>query len=300
MTPLDEKSSLESGPETPVAARPAPVDALHADDLALARRILDGDSAAWSFFVERYAGLIFAMARRYLRSGDPDDVRDVFAGVLDSLQRTRLRTYQGRAALSTWLTLVARSEVADHLRRRFGRDPRMRSLQRLTPVERKVFRLYSVEGLSCVDVLTHLEAEDGLLWSIDEFVAALRRIEQRLGDRWLRRISYDLHAHSIGAASGRLLEYLDHVRDEFQTNSGAHSPDYYILEREARHTVDELRASMAALAPRDRRLLELRFERGWTARHIASELGMKGQRSVYKAIDRIVARLRRMIGRNEA
>ena len=94
----------------------------HEQDLAVVRTILSGDPHAWIAFVERYAGLILAMIRRYLRHGDQDDIRTVFADVLASLRKTRLRTYEGRASLSTWLTLVARSEVMDHLRRKFGRN----------------------------------------------------------------------------------------------------------------------------------------------------------------------------------
>lgn len=265
--------------------------ALHAQDLALVRRILAGDVAAWEMFVERYAGLILAMARRYLRSHDPDDIRTVFANVLESLQRSRFQTYEGRAALSTWLTLVARSEVMDHLRRKFGRDLKMKALQRLTAEERTLFRLYHIEGIPMSEVVARLET-NGDKWSDDRFVAALHHIERRLGDRWLKRLAYDLHAQSIGAASGRMLEYLDHVRDEFAQLAGALSPEYYVMEREARRTVDVLRARIESLSPRDRRLLELRFERGWTAERIATELGMNGQRSVYRAIERVVSKLR--------
>jgi len=264
----------------------------HEADLALVRRILDGDEAAWRYFVERYAGLVLAMSRRYLHTRDVDDIRSVFVSVLESLRRSRLRTYEGRAALSTWLALVARSHVMDHLRQRFGRDSKLRALRRLTSEERLLFRLYYVEGLPRSEVVARLEAE-GEEWGIDRFVAALHHIERQLGERWLKRLSYDLHAQSIGAASGRMLEYLDHVRDEFSEHAGAHSPEYYVMEREARCTADHLRASIASLGPRERRVVELRFEQGWTARRIAAELGMNGQRSVYKSIDRIVGKLRR-------
>jgi RNA polymerase sigma factor (sigma-70 family) len=271
---------------------------LHEQDLALVRRILAGDASAWEGFVERYAGLILAMARRYLRTRDQDDIRTVFVNVLQSLRKTKFQTYEGRAALSTWLTLVARSEVMDHLRRRFGRDLKMKVLERLTPTERELFRLYYVEGLPRQQVLARLEG-NGEKWSDDRFVAALHDVERRLGDRWLKRLSYDLHAQSIGASSGRMLEYLDHVRDEFARMEGAFSPEYHIMEREARHTADQLRTTIAAMRPRDRMLLELRFERGWTATQIAAELGMKGQRTVYRAVERILARLRRQFERED-
>lgn len=264
---------------------------IHEADLALVRQILSGDAAAWERFVERYAGLILAMARRYLRTRDQDDIRTVFASVLESLQKTRFKTYAGRASLATWLALVARSEVMDHLRRQFGRDLKLKALERLTPDERTLFRMYYIQGLPRQQVIASLEGR-GQTWDDDRFISALHDIERRLGDRWLKRLSYDLHAQSIGASSGRLLEYLDHAREESSHLSGGSSPEYIVMEREARRTVDQLHSTIAALRPRDRRLLELRFEHGWTARKIATELGMNGQRSVYRAVERILARLR--------
>ena len=269
----------------PLPRDSSPPQPLHAGDLALARKILAGDLAAWQSFVERYAGLILAMARRYLRSRDQDDIRTVFVNVLDSLRKSRLRTYEGRASLATWLALVARSEVMDFLRRRFGRDPKMKALSRLAPEDRILFKLYYVDGLPRHEVLAVLGAGKSE-WTEDRFIAALDRIERQLGDRWLRRLSYDLHAQSIGASSGRLLEYLDHVRDECSRLEGTSSPEFQLMEREARRSVEQLRANMACLNDRDRRLIELRFENGWTAGRIAAELGMNGQRSVYRAVDR--------------
>jgi DNA-directed RNA polymerase specialized sigma24 family protein len=278
----------------PLPRDSSPPQPLHAGDLALVRRVLAGDLAAWQSFVERYAGLILAMARRYLRSQDQDDIRTVFVSVLESLRKSRLRTYEGRASLATWLALVARSEVMDLLRRRFGRDPKMKSLSRLAPEERTLFKLYYIDGLPRSEVMRKLAANGGD-WTDDRFIAALDRIERQLGDRWLRRLSYDLHAQSIGASSGRLLEYLDHVRDEYSRLEGTSSPEFQLMEREARRSVEQLRANIARLNARDRRLIELRFENGWTAGRIAAELGMNGQRSVYRAVERLVVRLRRRL-----
>jgi len=291
-TRLEPILDVSSHPTPAAEASPS-----HAEDVALVGRILGGDSEAWKDFVERFAGLILAMTRRYLRSRDQDEIRTVFARVLESLRRTRFRTYEGRASLSTWLTIVARSEVVDHLRRRFGRDLKLRALDRLTPLEKCLFRFYYIEGRPRGEVLAMVGHSE---WSDDRFIVALQAIEKRLGSRWLRRLSYDLHAQSIGAVSGRLLEYLDHVRDEFDARAGTSSPEYYLMEREARHTVDLLRAALGSLDPADRRLVELRFERGWTARRIASELGMTGQRSVYGTLERIVATLRRRLAPKEA
>ncbi len=270
----------------------------HVEDFALARRVLLGDPAAWAQLVERYAGLIYSVVRKYLRHGDVDDVRTVFVDVLVSIRRSKLQTYQGRAALSTWLTLVARTEAQDFLRRRFGRTRARANWARLSPAERELFRLYYVEGRGAHDVVAALNRR-GERWTVDRLLAALRGIERRLGDASLRRLTYDLHAQSVGAASGRLLEYLDHVRDEFADHPGAHSPEYHMMEREARETADRLIETIRTLEPHERELLRLRYEQGWSARRIARELGLEHPRSVYSTTDRIIRKLRRWLGGGE-
>lgn len=271
----------------------------HAADVEVVRRILAGDTAAWQEFVDRYAGLLYSAVRRYLRTNDVDEIRSVFVDVLVALRQSKLQTYEGRASLSTWLTLVARSQALESLRRRFGRGRDVKGWEKLSDVERKLFRLYHIEGQSPRDVIAEI-ARDGETWTTDRFIAAVRSVEQKLGDRWLRRLAYDLHAQSVGAASGRLLEYLDHVREEFQHHGGGHSPEYHMMEREARLTAERLAELIAALDPQDRRMLQLRFERGWTARRIADELGLPSPRGVYSITDRIVRQLRRWFGDTES
>ncbi len=271
----------------------------HAADVEVVRRILAGDTAAWQEFVDRYAGLLYSAVRRYLRTNDVDEIRSVFVDVLVALRQTKLQTYEGRASLSTWLTLVARSQALEALRRRFGRGRDVKGWEKLSEVERKLFRLYHIEGQSPRDVIADI-SRDGETWTTERFIAAVRTVEQKLGDRWLRRLAYDLHAQSVGAASGRLLEYLDHVREEFQHYGGGHSPEYHVMEREARQTAERLAELIATLDPQDRRMLQLRFERGWTARRIADELGLPSPRGVYSITDRIVRQLRRWFGDTES
>jgi DNA-directed RNA polymerase specialized sigma24 family protein len=266
----------------------------HEADLDLARRVLRDDTEAWKSFVERYAGLIHSVVRKHLRSRDDDDLRSVFADVLVSLRRSKLSTYQGRASLSTWLTLVARTETLDFLRRRFGRGRGGKVAGQLTPTERIVFRLHYLEGRTAHEIMAEL-GQGGDAWTIDRFIACLRNIESRLGDAWLKHLSYDLYAQSVGVASGRMLEYLDHMREELDGDPRAFSPEYDLMEREARATVERLASMIRALEPRERDLLQLRFERGWTARRIARELGLDGPRGVYSITDRIVRKLRRWL-----
>ncbi len=265
----------------------------HDADLELVRAILDGSEEAWHGFIDRYSGLLMAVIHRYVSSRS-DDARSLYADVLESLYRGKLATYAGRSALSTWLVLVTRSAVVDHLRHRLGGRELRDVLKALDPFQRQVFRHYYVEGLSFGTVL-RLVRDHGAVVTPDRLLQALQQIEDRVHGRLARRMRYDLHAQSVGGASGRLLEYLDHVRSEFEDQSGTQSPDYYILEREARRTVEDVMTQVERLPAEERRLLSLRFEQGWTAKRIAEELGLHDQRSVYTVIERVLRALRRIL-----
>jgi RNA polymerase sigma factor (sigma-70 family) len=79
-----------------------------------------GDSSAWQGFVRRYGGLIVAAVRGIaLMPGEVEDLtQEVFVRLCKDQFRL-LRSYDpARAALSTWLSIVARSTARDALRRR--------------------------------------------------------------------------------------------------------------------------------------------------------------------------------------
>ena len=87
---------------------------------ALPVALLNGDPDAWEDFVRRYGGLIVAAVRGLApASGEIEDLtQDVFVRLCRDDFRL-LRSYDPeRAALSTWLTIVARSTARDALRRR--------------------------------------------------------------------------------------------------------------------------------------------------------------------------------------
>jgi RNA polymerase sigma factor (sigma-70 family) len=87
---------------------------------ALPEALLNGDGAAWQAFVRRYGGLIVAAVRGIAPTqADIEDLtQEVFVRLCKDSFRL-LRSYDPeRAALSTWLTIVARSTARDALRRR--------------------------------------------------------------------------------------------------------------------------------------------------------------------------------------
>jgi DNA-directed RNA polymerase specialized sigma24 family protein len=269
----------------------------HTDDLTLARAIVAGSEESWHAFVHRYSGLILAVARRYLGGRQDDEVRSLYADVLESLRLRKLATYEGRCALSTWIVLVTRSEVIDTLRyERGGRELRA-ALSGLDPFERQVFRHFYLEGQS-LGAVTRIVRDEGARVTPERVLLALRRIEERIQGGLARRLRYDLYAQSVGASSGRLLEYIDHVHSEFEERAATQGADYYLLEREARRTIERVQEQITRLPADEQRLLTLRFEQGWPARRIAEELGWDGQRSVYTVMERILRTIRRALGQD--
>jgi RNA polymerase sigma-70 factor (ECF subfamily) len=87
---------------------------------ALSDALLSGEGAAWSEFVRHYGGLVVAAVRGVTPAhGDIEDLtQEVFVRLCKDDFRL-LRSYDPtRAALTTWLTIVARSTARDALRRR--------------------------------------------------------------------------------------------------------------------------------------------------------------------------------------
>ena len=87
---------------------------------------LRGDPDAWRAFVDRYGRVIYAAAGRTARTYAPqwtdEDVEDAAQDVLVRLIRNDYRLLRrfdpARAALATYLTIVARSVTIDRIRRR--------------------------------------------------------------------------------------------------------------------------------------------------------------------------------------
>jgi RNA polymerase sigma-70 factor (ECF subfamily) len=86
------------------------------DDEAIIRRVLGGDVHAFREIVDRYQGLVYRLARNLLgRTADADDLaQDVFVAAFENLGAFDPR----RAALPTWLLVIARNKCLNALKRR--------------------------------------------------------------------------------------------------------------------------------------------------------------------------------------
>lgn len=88
----------------------------HEEDLRLVERMLDGDSAAYTAFAERYLPPLYRFTQSRL-GRDRERTRDlVQTAVTKAL--SKLDSYRGDAALLTWLCACCRNEVLMHFRAR--------------------------------------------------------------------------------------------------------------------------------------------------------------------------------------
>jgi RNA polymerase sigma-70 factor (ECF subfamily) len=123
-------------------------------DIALARRVLAGDEAAFDEFFAAYFPPLYRFALARLR-GDEDASEEIVQRVLIRAL-DRLHTYKGEAALLTWLCTLCRREIAGWLER----EGRIRDVS--ISDERPEMR-------AALDALAAVDADDP--------EAALRRLE---------------------------------------------------------------------------------------------------------------------------
>lgn len=84
--------------------------------LALTTGLTRGDDAAWREFFEGYEGRLMAYIRT-CQGGNPDGAEDVFQETMLRVMR-HARPFADEVMFWSWLTVIARSAITDHFRRR--------------------------------------------------------------------------------------------------------------------------------------------------------------------------------------
>jgi RNA polymerase sigma-70 factor (ECF subfamily) len=93
------------------------------EDVELVRRCSEGDAEAWRTLLARFGALVAHAVRntllRVLKNADSSQVDDAIQAVWTSLCADgyrRLRGFQARSALSTWLTVCSTRKALDFVR----------------------------------------------------------------------------------------------------------------------------------------------------------------------------------------
>ena len=258
------------------------------------RDILAGSVEAWHEFIHTYSGLINSVIVRYVF--DEDERRTVLVEVLDRLYRGLLAQYEGRAALSTWLVLVSRSTVLDHLRRTRVRREVPAAVKDLPSREIRVFHLYYLQGLS-FDAVRHRLGQSGVELDAAELAGILLHIQSLFSRRKLRRLEIDRQECSCNAIVNRLREFHEETSREREQARESLNPETELLRKEARASLERVLNLLGELPDQERAALDLHFEQGKSAREIARELDLPGPRRAYSIIDRAIRRIRTLLGR---
>jgi DNA-directed RNA polymerase specialized sigma24 family protein len=163
-----------------------------------------GSKPDWDAFVQQFGAVIYAAVRRTLGGRAATDIDDIVQDVFVRLVRNDfalLRSYDPtRAALSTWLTLVARSVAIDTARRKrlpsttldaappaAAPEPRPPvptdtiPLDRLTSRQRLVLRLLFGEQMSVPEAATVLGVDEQTIRSTKH--KALNRLREHMDVR---------------------------------------------------------------------------------------------------------------------
>jgi RNA polymerase sigma-70 factor (ECF subfamily) len=85
------------------------MDSLPGDDATLVRRMLRGEEAAFDAFFQDHFPRLFRFALS--RTGDPVEAEEIVQATMIKAIR-KLHTWEGRAALFTWLCGICRYEIA--------------------------------------------------------------------------------------------------------------------------------------------------------------------------------------------
>jgi RNA polymerase sigma-70 factor (ECF subfamily) len=162
-------------------------------DRDLLKRCLHKERGAWNDFVDRFLGLVYHVIHHtaHLRSAPlrPEDTEDIAAEVLLEIVKNDyaiLRQFKGNSSLATYLTVIARRVCVQELARRAvvrelqpkadghrapeeepEEAPRAASglemleevgklLEKLPVRERKVVRLFYIEGRGYEEIATEL------------------------------------------------------------------------------------------------------------------------------------------------
>ena len=185
------------------------------EELALVQRCVAGEPEAWRVLMEQYGNLLAHAVRntfrRVLKQVDPNRVDDAVQATWFSLCQDgcrRLREFQAKSALSTWLTVLTTRRALDYIRTEM-RKGALRQV-RLDDEDR--------------DLIKELQApETEEKFSLDE-VFVLREALDRLpkNDRLLLKLyyldglSYRSIAEVLKVAPNTISSYLLRARDKLK------------------------------------------------------------------------------------
>ncbi len=187
-------------------------------DMALVRRYLAGDDAAFESLFRKYQTSIFNIVSRMVKGEDAYDLtQDVFCQVLRALH-----TFRGDSKFSTWLYSIARNVCLNRIRRRnCAREESLDSMMEdqsytdfLPDESADVERIVETHELQRIvnSVLATLPAEQRLLIVLRDFEQLSYEEISLVTEMSLSNVKSRLHRARM-AFKYRMRPYLDQLKE---------------------------------------------------------------------------------------
>lgn len=232
---------------------------------------------AWDLFIGQYRRLIFATIRRY--TTDPDDVMDVFAHVCEAVRANefaRLRRYaerfDPRRSFGTLLCAAVYNLMIDWVRARQGRERVNAFVERLSPIQRRIFELVFMRGHSHVEAYELLRTGDYAALTFAEFRGELRSTYRAAGATQRGRLVQELDPAPLAG---------DEPAADMEADPAAASERRSVLHE-----------AMQSLPAQDRLVIQLYVIDGVPAEEVARLTGLPSAKAVYNRVYRGLATIR--------
>lgn len=222
---------------------------------------------AWRRFIDRYAHLILSTLRHL--GFDYDESMDRFVYVCEKLSEDRCRRlrrvrFAGRdGELIPWIRTVVRHLSISWARSVEGRRRLFKSIRALPDFEQRVFELYFWQGATPSEIYEHLQIERREKTTLGAVFDALDQIFEHLdaNQRW--RLASQLARRRPPVP----IESPDPETDQtYEPADPEGNPEQTLLHKERQLQVDR---TLASLPPRDRLILQLRYEETMSLSEVA-------------------------------
>lgn len=217
----------------------------------------------------------YTARRHHLSAADVEDFSSLVRVKLIDRDFAVLRKFQGRSALSTYLTTVVDRLFLDFCSARWGKWRPSTAAERLGPVATQLEQLVSRDGLSFDEAVTTLQTNHGCTLSRDE----LHALFEQLPVRQVRRHVDEKELAAVAALVG------PHEADPIEQAED---------ERLAGRIEQALMRAVAGLTPREQLILKLRFQHGMTVADVGRLLDLP-QKTLYRDLHDLIARLQHQL-----
>ncbi|HVR39891.1 MAG TPA: sigma-70 family RNA polymerase sigma factor [Thermoanaerobaculia bacterium] len=224
--------------------------------------------------IERAIRVVCAHAS--LRGADAEDFASIAKLALLEDDCAILRKWEGRSSFATYVTIVIRRLLVDHMRaggRWYASAAAARRGEAAVLLERLVARDHT---------------------SVDDAVTMVRAVHPEVSAPELVAIAAELPER---APRPRLVPMEDETAEKVAARDAADDRvTHFDASRRAAHASGVVNAAMASMSAEDRVILRLRFAKDRTIADIARALGI-AQRPLYRRIESLLATLRRALER---